>query len=71
MTFVYWSNELLGRFIKAIEAAKAAQEPVFGFPVETPYGPKTLEFSLDYAEYLAEHLTDSLAHSTLSSSTLQ
>jgi hypothetical protein len=65
MTHVNWTPELLGRFIKAIEAAKAANQALFTFPVDTRHGQVNLEFSLDYAQYLADHLTDVAAPPTL------
>lgn len=64
MTFVIWTPHLLGEFLKAISAARDSGEQVFDFVVDTRYGKETLQFSLDFAEYLSEHLTDASAANT-------
>lgn len=65
MTHVRWTYEMLGRFLKAIAAAKNEHVDVFEFDVDTTRGTARLPFSVDYAEYLADHLTDVLAPPTV------
>lgn len=61
MISVTWTPALLGRFVKAIDEAKKAAQLDFHFPVDTRFGTHTLHFSVDYAEFLADHLSTGFA----------
>lgn len=61
MTPVKWTPALLGRFTKAIAAAREARDAEFDFTVDTTHGQATVRFSVDYAEYLADFLSTSFA----------
>lgn len=61
MVHVAWTPALLGQLVKAIDEAKKAGQPDFHMPVDTRIGAHTLHFSVDYAEYLADHLSTEIA----------